>query len=67
MAEIDPIRERREREDWKEKNKPPRRLCGFLYGCGRCYLPWDLPTFGSRRISLVKGLNAEKDDLTLSR
>ena len=63
MAEIDPIRERREREEQERKNESLKKVMWILVAVA-VLLAAGLAYIWSSKSSLVKDLNAEKDDLT---
>ncbi|MBQ1699188.1 MAG: hypothetical protein II029_01840 [Bacteroidales bacterium] len=63
MAEIDPIAERREREEQERKNKSLKNIMYALAGVA-ALLAAGLVYIWSSKSSLVKDLDAEKQDLT---
>ena len=63
MAEIDPIRERREREEQERKNESLKKVMWILVAVA-VLLAAGLAYIWFSKSSLVKDLNAEKDDLT---
>ena len=63
MAEIDPIAERREREEQERKNKSLKNIMYALAGVA-VLLAAGLVYIWSSKSSLVKDLDAEKQDLT---
>ena len=63
MAEIDPIAERREREEQERKNKSLKNIMYALAGVATL-LAAGLVYIWSSKSSLVKDLDAEKQDLT---
>ena len=63
MAEIDPIAERREREEQERKNKSLKNIMYALAGVA-ALLASGLVYIWSSKSSLVKDLDAEKQDLT---
>ncbi len=63
MVDIDPIRERREREEQEYKNKQLKNLMMILVGVV-AVLVIALGYIWFSKSSLVKDLNAEKEDLT---
>ena len=63
MAEIDPIAERREREEQERKNKSLKNIMYALAGVA-VLLAGGLAYIWSSKSSLVKDLNLEKQDLT---
>lgn len=63
MSEIDPIAERREREEQEKKNKSLKNVMWALVGVA-ALMAAGLAYVWSSKSSLVKDLNAEKEDLT---
>ena len=63
MAEIDPIQERREREEQEKKNESLKKVMWILVAVA-VLLAAGLAYIWFSKSSLVKDLNAEKDDLT---
>ena len=63
MAEIDPIRERRDREEQERKNESLKKVMWILVAVA-VLLAAGLAYIWFSKSSLVKDLNAEKDDLT---
>jgi hypothetical protein len=63
MAEIDPIQERRAREEQEQKNESLKKVMYALAGVA-AVLAIALGYIWFSKSSLVKDLNAEKDDLT---
>ena len=63
MAEIDPIQERREREEQEKKNESLKKVMWILVAVA-VLLAAGLAYIWFSKSSLVKDLNAEKEDLT---
>ena len=63
MAEIDPIQERREREEQERKNESLKKTMWALVAVA-VLLATGLAYIWFSKSSLVKDLNAEKEDLT---
>ena len=63
MAEIDPIAERREREEQERKNKSLKTVMWALVGVA-AVMAAALAYIWSTKSSLVNDLNAEKEELT---
>ena len=63
MAEIDPIQERREREAQEQKNKSLKNIMWALVAVAGL-MAAGLAYVWSTKSSLVRDLNAEKEDLT---
>ena len=63
MAEIDPIMERRQREEQEQKNKSLKNVMWALVAVA-ALMAAGLAYVWTTKSSLVKDLNAEKDDLT---
>ena len=63
MAEIDPILERRQREEQEQKNKSLKNVMWALVAVA-ALMAAGLAYVWSSKSSLVRDLNAEKEDLT---
>ena len=63
MAEIDPIMERRQREEQEQKNKSLKNIMWALVAVA-ALMAAGLAYIWTSKSSLVRDLNAEKEDLT---